>query len=85
MGKINQQMRKALIKLLGVYQFLISPLLGNCCRFHPSCSNYAQQALEHYGIIRGIGLISWRLLRCHPFHPGGYDPLPNEKKIDYGL
>lgn len=85
MGKINRQMRKALIKLLCLYQFLISPLLGNCCRFYPSCSSYAQQAIECYGIIGGFGLIIWRLLRCHPFHPGGYDPLPNEKKIDYGL
>jgi hypothetical protein len=46
------------------------------CRFYPSCSDYALQALERHGLIRGLGLTVWRLLRCHPYHPGGFDPVP---------
>lgn len=62
--------------LLRAYRYCISPYLGNRCRFYPSCSEYAEQALVQYGFLRGIWFTLRRLLRCHPFHPGGYDPLP---------
>jgi uncharacterized protein len=59
------------------YQRLISPLLPNACRFAPTCSEYARIALEEGGLLRGLCLAGWRLLRCQPFHPGGYDPPPS--------
>lgn len=62
--------------LLRGYQVMISPLLGQTCRFSPSCSNYAMQAIERYGFFKGVYLTTARLLRCHPFHPGGHDPVP---------
>jgi putative membrane protein insertion efficiency factor len=58
------------------YQRLVSPLLPNACRFAPTCSEYARQALIEHGLMRGLGLAAWRLARCHPFHPGGWDPPP---------
>jgi hypothetical protein len=67
----------ALIRgLLRGYQLLISPLLGPRCRFHPSCSQYAIEAVRLHGSLRGSWLGLRRLLRCHPWHPGGYDPVP---------
>jgi putative membrane protein insertion efficiency factor len=84
MDKVNYLIRKLFIHLISGYQILISPLLGNRCRFYPSCSAYAQKALAHYGIVRGSSLVIWRLLRCNPLHPGGYDPIPEEKK-NHGL
>jgi len=59
-----------------IYQRLVSPLLPTACRFAPTCSEYARISLEEYGLLRGLGLATWRLMRCHPFHPGGYDPPP---------
>ncbi|MDY7231236.1 membrane protein insertion efficiency factor YidD [Hyalangium rubrum] len=58
------------------YRRVIGPLLPKVCRFHPSCSTYALQALEKHGGLKGSGLTVWRLLRCNPFHPGGVDPVP---------
>jgi len=58
------------------YQLLVSPLLPSCCRFHPSCSHYAAEALRRHGFFKGLHLGLVRLLRCHPFHPGGWDPVP---------
>jgi hypothetical protein len=58
------------------YQLLLSPWLGRSCRFYPSCSCYAHTAIERYGAWRGSWLGLRRLLRCHPFHEGGYDPVP---------
>ncbi|HEX6075341.1 MAG TPA: membrane protein insertion efficiency factor YidD [Micromonosporaceae bacterium] len=58
------------------YRRWVSPALPPRCRFHPSCSAYALQALETHGALRGLALSVWRLSRCHPFHPGGFDPVP---------
>jgi putative membrane protein insertion efficiency factor len=59
------------------YRRWLSPVLPARCRFYPSCSAYALQALAHHGAVKGTGLTIRRLLRCHPFHPGGYDPVPH--------
>lgn len=59
-----------------LYRLLLSPLLGGYCRFEPSCSRYALEALERHGARRGVRLTLGRLLRCHPFRPGGVDPVP---------
>ncbi|NOQ34686.1 MAG: membrane protein insertion efficiency factor YidD [Methylococcaceae bacterium] len=72
-------MRFLLIGFIKFYQFFISPLLGNHCRFHPSCSSYALEALEVHGAFKGSYLTVKRLLKCHPFHAGGLDPVPDEK------
>jgi len=61
------------------YQLAISPMLGPRCRFYPSCSCYAHAAIERYGVLRGMWLGLRRLLRCHPFADGGYDPVPDER------
>ncbi|MEW6162483.1 MAG: membrane protein insertion efficiency factor YidD [Nitrospirota bacterium] len=68
-------MKKNLILLITMYRYIISPLLPMSCRFIPTCSEYAMEAIEKYGTMRGLYLSLRRLLRCHPFHPGGYDPV----------
>lgn len=65
-----------LIGLIKAYQRMLSPLLPRVCRFYPSCSSYAIEAIERHGAWRGLGLALRRIGRCHPFHPGGYDPVP---------
>ena len=69
-------MRTVLLLLIRAYQLLVSPLLGPRCRFHPSCSHYAMEAVEMHGALGGCWLALRRLSRCHPFHAGGYDPVP---------
>lgn len=69
-------MTRAVLLLIRAYQRLISPLLPPRCRFYPSCSSYAAEAVARYGAWRGGVLALRRLLRCHPWHPGGYDPVP---------
>ncbi|NMG76695.1 membrane protein insertion efficiency factor YidD [Aromatoleum diolicum] len=69
-------MKALLLGMLGVYRYAVSPLLGRNCRFHPSCSEYAVEAVERHGAMRGGWLAFKRVGRCHPFHPGGYDPVP---------
>jgi uncharacterized protein len=73
---LNAGANAVLIALIRVYQYAISPMLGQRCKYYPSCSNYAIGALREHGVIRGIGLACWRLLRCNPFSNGGYDPVP---------
>ena len=69
-------MRKLAIASIRVYQYAISPMMASHCRFYPSCSQYAREAVERYGAWRGGGLAIRRLLRCHPWHEGGIDPVP---------
>jgi putative membrane protein insertion efficiency factor len=64
------------------YRYLISPLLGQNCRFYPSCSSYAEEAIQQHGVIKGGVLAVKRLCKCHPYHPGGYDPVPSIKPND---
>jgi len=70
-------MRHPLCVLIRGYQLAISPLLGARCRYFPSCSQYALEAITGYGALRGSWMALRRLLRCHPFHAGGYDPVPS--------
>ncbi|HVW68644.1 MAG TPA: membrane protein insertion efficiency factor YidD [Steroidobacteraceae bacterium] len=70
-------MRHVFTFLIRLYQRTISPFLGPRCRFYPSCSNYSLQAIQHHGALYGGWLTVKRLARCHPWHPGGYDPVPN--------
>ena len=66
---------RVLITLIRCYQWLLSPVLGANCRFHPTCSAYAMEALQLYGVRRGLWLAVCRIGKCHPWHPGGYDPV----------
>ncbi len=72
----GEEMRKLIIYIIRGYRYVFSPLLGPRCRFHPSCSSYAIEALERHGVARGGWLALRRIGRCHPFHAGGYDPVP---------
>ncbi|HIL15101.1 MAG TPA: membrane protein insertion efficiency factor YidD [Deltaproteobacteria bacterium] len=67
--------------LIRIYQKYVSPLLPPSCRFHPSCSQYTLEAYQRHGLIRGTRLSLWRVCRCHPFHPGGMDPVPEPRNF----
>ena len=69
-------MSRVALVLINFYQRWISPLLPPACRFYPTCSDYAYEAIARYGLIRGGGMATWRLLRCNPFCKGGFDPVP---------
>jgi hypothetical protein len=71
-------MKRLVIALIKGYSYLISPLLGNNCRYLPSCSAYTQEAVERFGVLRGVWMGMKRISRCHPFHEGGYDPVPDD-------
>ena len=69
-------MKAILRALLRIYQYVFRPMLGQNCRFYPSCSDYAMEAIDKHGALRGSWLAIKRIGRCHPWHPGGYDPVP---------
>ncbi|MCV6612834.1 MAG: membrane protein insertion efficiency factor YidD [Amphritea sp.] len=71
--------RRALIFLIRIYQYMISPFLGQNCRFYPTCSAYTLEAIETHGIVKGLWLSIKRIGKCHPYHPGGVDPVPPAK------
>ena len=73
-------MKQIGIFFVRLYQKFISPLKPPCCRFTPTCSQYAIEAFREWGLIAGLGLAIWRILRCNPFSRGGYDPVPKRKK-----
>ena len=68
-------MQELVIGLLRLYKRWVSPMLPSACRFHPTCSEYMMQAVERHGVCRGVWMGTLRLLRCHPFHAGGFDPV----------
>jgi putative membrane protein insertion efficiency factor len=72
--------RRVLQLFIRAYQLTLSPVIGNQCRFHPSCSHYAIDAIEQHGALRGTVLAARRLGRCQPFHPGGFDPVPSREE-----
>lgn len=67
--------------LITIYQWTLSPLMGNCCRFYPSCSNYSKEAFDKHGVMKGLWLTLKRLAKCFPWHPGGLDPVPKKFKF----
>jgi putative membrane protein insertion efficiency factor len=72
--------KEGMIVLIHLYQHTVSLLLGPCCRFTPSCSSYSLLSIQRFGILGGAWLTFKRLTKCHPFHPGGYDPVPETIK-----
>lgn len=76
MATFGRYSQHIVLKGILLYRWLISPWFGQCCRFYPSCSHYAQEAIEKYGVMRGSVLTFKRLLKCHPWHEGGIDSVP---------
>ena len=74
-------MRRLILLLIKAYRWLLSPVLPPQCRFTPSCSEYAELAVERHGVLHGMYLSARRVLKCHPFHAGGYDPVPEVESI----
>mgnify|MGYP002023652872 CR=1 FL=1 len=73
-------MTRLLLLLISIYQKIVSPMIGPCCRFHPTCSEYAKEAIEVHGFIGGTWLAIGRVSRCHPLGGSGLDPVPSKKK-----
>lgn len=71
-------MKTVLVAAIRGYQYAISPLLAPSCRFYPTCSDYAREAVERHGAAKGSWLAARRIAKCHPFHPGGFDPVPDQ-------
>jgi len=74
--------RKFFLLMIRLYKGAISPFLGNNCRFYPTCSSYTYEAIKKHGVLRGVFLGLKRILKCHPFHPGGYDPIPEKFEVN---
>lgn len=84
MEKSDRQVQYVVITVIRIYQRMVSPMLGPRCRFYPSCSEYAIQALRVHGLSKGLALSMRRLVRCHPLNPGGCDPVPEcVQKTDF--
>lgn len=82
MGRISRAVAKGSLGLIHAYRYWISPILGTCCRFEPSCSEYAILAIRRFGIVRAAYFVIQRISKCHPWHPGGIDPVPpNEEQL----
>lgn len=82
MAKDRSALQSGLITLVKGYQKWISPLSAPSCRFHPTCSSYTIEALSYHGTLKGCWLSAKRILKCHPFHSGGYDPVPTNATKD---
>ncbi len=80
-----RSMRGTFIALLRAYKWMLSPLLPAACRYVPTCSEYAMEAVDRYGIMRGGAMSVWRVLRCHPLVKGGFDPVPLPTLVEEGL
>ena len=78
--KMRDLPKRIALGAIRVYQLTLSPYIGGQCRFHPTCSHYASEAIGSFGVLRGSALAIRRLSRCHPFHPGGFDPVPPAKE-----
>lgn len=76
---LNRVIISFFVLLVDFYRIILSPLKPTCCRFYPSCSQYARESLITHGLCKGIYLSVARILKCHPFHSGGFDPVPNRK------
>lgn len=72
---MRELLKIVIINILKIYKYFLSPFLPQSCRFYPTCSVYSMEAIEKYGIFKGCYLTARRLIKCHPFHSGGYDPL----------
>jgi putative membrane protein insertion efficiency factor len=81
---MRRLIRQIAIAPLIAYKRVVSPLLGPRCRYYPSCSDYAIQAVREFGILRGLVLAGWRLLRCNPFSGGGLDPVSSQRLFAHG-
>jgi uncharacterized protein len=73
-------MKRLLVGLINAYRYFLSPLLGPSCRFYPTCSAYAAEAVETHGALKGSWLALRRITKCHPWHPGGVDPVPPRRR-----
>jgi len=75
---VRRLLEETIITFIHAYKHTLSLLIGPCCRFTPSCSSYAILSIRRFGILRGSQYAAKRLIKCHPFHPGGYDPIPDK-------
>ncbi|MBX2809092.1 MAG: membrane protein insertion efficiency factor YidD [Cellvibrionaceae bacterium] len=92
-SRLNHACVKPVLLIIRLYRYLLSPWLGNQCRFSPSCSHYAEEAYQQHGLFKGTWLTLRRLLKCNPWHQGGFDPVPaarhrettqSDQKTNYG-